>query len=542
MQRRACLNGQLPQTQEQLNSKPASCQLLQEALSRLAAQPRGQALHLRCHHHELERDYELTETVLGVGINGGVRLAHGRGRCARTFAVKSFALSNKSKQGKWMNKLVVELEIMLTVDHPHVVRLFDVYETASQLHFVMEHAEGGELFDRLVERRSFSERDAAETARQMLSVVSYLHKEGIVHRDLKPENFLYESKGGTHLKLIDFGFSRRWQSSDSPMTEQCGTLAYCAPEVQKKSCTSKIDVWSLGVTTFMLLSGYAPFEGDKTTLTTDIALGKYKWRQDHWKDVSSDGIDFVKSLLCFNIAERLTVQAALQHPWISANSQPPALPSIHLDVLRNLHRFHGASKLRRSCLVTLAHSLSHCDIGEKIRDYFLHIDAGHCGSIQVNQIMEAIAASESACNDEVQEALAALGSQGVFSYSDFLAAMVPSLAEPEESLLLDSFKQFDFYTASPSQALALQEFSQLSHGHVDDCKMIPPTPALVLAPPKLQKELRTGGGLRRWWLGLTEHLTRPTSLAGASAYQEQLLGIKTSLLNGYPIAPVLFNA
>merc|ERR1719162_1105943 len=135
-----------------------------------------------------------------------------------------------------MDDVALELEIILTVDHPHIIQVVDVYETANELHFVMEYCEGGELFDRMVERGRFSEDDAAEAARQMLSVVSYLHSQSIIHRDLKPENFLYETRSSTHLKLIDFGCSRRQLVGTVAPSGPHGTLSYTAPEVLRRSC------------------------------------------------------------------------------------------------------------------------------------------------------------------------------------------------------------------------------------------------------------------------------------------------------------------
>merc|ERR1719396_323627 len=118
----------------------------------------------------------------------------------------------------------------------------------------------------------------------------------MVHRDLKLENFLYDDKGSSHLKLIDFGFSKIYDAH-AKMHVSCGTLSYVAPEVLRKSYTNKCDMWSLGVVAFILLSGYMPFSGPDATQTHNISMGKYNWKQDKWASVSQDGQDFVKALL-----------------------------------------------------------------------------------------------------------------------------------------------------------------------------------------------------------------------------------------------------
>merc|ERR1712217_972446 len=120
------------------------------------------------------------------------------------------------------------------MDHPHIVRLMDVYESENDLQFVMECLEGGELFDRVIEQKRFSEHDAADAIWQILLAINHIHIAGIVHRDVKLENFLYDLPGSNHLKLIDFGFSRVWDPKVKMVTA-LGSLAYTAPEVLAKS-------------------------------------------------------------------------------------------------------------------------------------------------------------------------------------------------------------------------------------------------------------------------------------------------------------------
>merc|ERR1719215_476798 len=144
-----------------------------------------------------------------------------------------------------LEQLKAEVENYLSMDHPHIIRLYDVYESRQELFLVMECAEGGELFARLVEKKRFSEAEASDALRQMLLALNYIHSHGIVHRDVKLENFIYDRHG--HLKLIDFGFSKMWAASaNENMGDSLGTLAYAAPEVLQENYTSQCDMWSLG--------------------------------------------------------------------------------------------------------------------------------------------------------------------------------------------------------------------------------------------------------------------------------------------------------
>jgi calcium-dependent protein kinase len=514
------------QVQEDPNS---ALRQLRDVVDRLAQQPGEHMLRNRYHrgYGKLELNYQLTTNVLGVGINGGVRLATSNSNASepsKRYAVKTFNLRKNTQTVacqaaarlvRWVRDMVLELEIMLTVDHPHIIRLFDVYETPTELHFVMECADGGEMFDRLVERERFEEGDAAEAARQMFSVVAYLHSQGIVHRDLKPENFLYSTAGGNHLKLTDFGFSRHWDGK-SPMSEQTGTLAYSAPEVIKQSYGSAVDVWSLGIITFMLLSGYAPFEGDRMHQKEEILRGAYKWRPTYWKDVSSDGIAFVKSLLCVDSNARLTAKAALQHPWITSRAQAPVLPNLHLNgILQGLCRFQSASKLRRACLLTLARSMSDADIGDEVRSVFLQFDSSQKGMIDVKSLAQAIGNEEGPDNEETKEALMGLDIEEWMSYSHFLAASVPSIIKPDRALLLDAFRHFDNEpegNVRQYKQMSFQDFADLVNGTgsvAEECSDDLGSSETASLPGTPTRPLKKGqlawGRMRQCWAAFTGH-------------------------------------
>merc|ERR1740130_277817 len=195
-----------------------------------------------------------------------------------TYAVKDFQLRGITPDK--MQELEGECEIFLSMDHPHVARLVDGYRSKDKLSLVMECMEGGELYDRVLKKKKFAEKDVADASYQMLLAINYIHQRNIVHRDIKLENFLYESQESDHLKLIDFGFSKVWDPSIR-MKMSCGTLAYVAPEVLAKNYTEKCDMWSLGVVIFILLVGYMPFSGDEKIQMRKIRDGKFTVK-DSW--------------------------------------------------------------------------------------------------------------------------------------------------------------------------------------------------------------------------------------------------------------------
>lgn len=214
------------------------------------------------------------EKLLGGGHFGTVRLAHriSDPHVAR-YAVKSILKENIKKDVKLLEE---ELAILSEVDHPNIIKFHETYIDYRYVHIVMELSEGGELFEKIVEMHKFTEAQAADLMKKVLSAVKHLHEHGICHRDLKPENFIFSDKSeDAEIKLIDFGLSKRFGpnaandhaglgtvSMEDKMHTIVGTPYYVAPEVLMGNYDFSCDVWSLGVILFIMLCGYPPFEGD----------------------------------------------------------------------------------------------------------------------------------------------------------------------------------------------------------------------------------------------------------------------------------------
>jgi len=337
---------------------------------------------------KLADDYKVDGTVLGQGLCGDVVLVIGK-IDHRRYAMKTIRKTQVAPSK--LQQLTAEVEIYLTLDHPNIARLHDVYESGSNICLLTECCEGGELYFRLQKRGVYTDSDAAEAARQMLRAVGYLHSRRIVHRDLKLENFLYESDdAAAQLKLIDFGFAKVWDPS-TLMMASCGSIAYVSPDVlHGKGYTSKCDLWSLGVVVWMLLSGYPPFHGDERLMMSKIKAGQADWsHKSRWKPVSDNAIDFVKKLLCTEPERRMSAQEALQHPWLAHGGSEGKPAVLSRDTLRSLQRYADASKVRRAVLQLLAQELGPEESAE-LREAFLAVDRSNEGTICLRDLKDAI--------------------------------------------------------------------------------------------------------------------------------------------------------
>ncbi|KAM8947189.1 serine/threonine-protein kinase H1 [Pelodytes ibericus] len=233
-----------------------------------------------------------------------------------------------------------ELSVLRRVRHTNIIQLIEVFETQERVYMVMELATGGELFDRIIAKGSFTERDATRVLQMVLEGVKYLHTLGITHRDLKPENLLYYHPGtDSKIMITDFGLaSARKKGDDCLMKTTCGTPEYIAPEILvRKPYTNSVDMWALGVISYILLSGTMPFEDDnRTRLYRQILKGKYSYGGEPWPSVSNLAKDFIDCLLIVEPGERMTATQALKHPWVVSMAASSSMKNLHRSISQNL--------------------------------------------------------------------------------------------------------------------------------------------------------------------------------------------------------------
>eukprot|EP01122_Echinamoeba_exundans_P012658 TRINITY_DN534_c0_g1_i1.p1 TRINITY_DN534_c0_g1~~TRINITY_DN534_c0_g1_i1.p1 ORF type:complete len:357 (+),score=63.91 TRINITY_DN534_c0_g1_i1:991-2061(+) len=249
----------------------------------------------------------------------------------------------------------------------------------------MELCEGQELFEEIINRHSFTENDAKDVVRAVLTPIEYLHSLGIVHRDIKPENIMFVKEDNfKELKIVDFGFAR---FTTDQAGSRVGTLGYKAPEVfSGENVTSKADVWAVGVITYILLCGFPPFfscehyknadmlanapfwfffNDETDDLLNEIRTGKVSFPAQFWQHISLEAKDFIMSLLQVDPETRLSAAQALKHPWLTTSSLPPVTPRREkrgADTVKVLSSLRRAEQRHRAVSISAARRSGKSDI------------------------------------------------------------------------------------------------------------------------------------------------------------------------------------
>ena len=212
-----------------------------------------------------------------------------------------------------------EIEILKICQHPYIIKLYDIFENIDYIYIIMEYCPGGDLFTYL-QKRNFllQEEKVAIIIYKLCKAVFYVHSYGIAHRDIKPENVLLTSDDeNADIRLLDFSLSKI-VGPGQKCTEPYGTLTYCAPEIiLDKPYIKTVDSWSLGVMTYLMLSGALPFIGkDQHDLAKSVVYSKLNFEENPiWKEISNEAKDFITKLLDKDLKTRIEMKTALEHPW-----------------------------------------------------------------------------------------------------------------------------------------------------------------------------------------------------------------------------------
>lgn len=361
---------------------------------------------------EAKRDvnhyYEIIHTELGKGSYGTVQL----GRLKGTKVQRAIKIIDKSKVSN-VERFRLEVEIMMRLNHPSILRLFDYFEDKKSIFLVLELCSGGELFDRIIDQKYYSEDDARQIFKQIIKAIYYCHMNGVCHRDLKPENFIMLSKTDRYLlKVIDFGLSRTFNHNGQGLTNmgeslvidpncpkdvdlnkprqsrrqtkailktKAGTPFYIAPEVLSGNYTEKCDVWSCGVILYILLCGYPPFYGENNKeILEAVKSGKLDFSSSEWKEKSKLSIDLIRKMI-IGQESRLFADEVIKHPWMQSKNYKVDVSKLK-EIVNNMNKFSKLTTLKKFIFYFIAYNLYEEDL-IPMHDYFYVFDLNEQGSI-----------------------------------------------------------------------------------------------------------------------------------------------------------------
>mmetsp|Transcript_24682 Transcript_24682/g.53878 ORF Transcript_24682/g.53878 Transcript_24682/m.53878 type:complete len:930 (+) Transcript_24682:237-3026(+) len=427
--------------------------------------------------------------MLGKGQFGVVSVALDR-HTGHKYAIKSM---NKRRTElshyDYCKDIRTEVEILYHLSgHPNIIQLHGVYEDSEDIHLIMELCEGGDWFEQLLVCGTYTERQAAITAKTLLETLAYIHSLGVVHRDIKPENMLLTDRTpNADIKLADFGLSAMLQqnadqSGPEPLMDAVGSTFYVAPEVlQGHGYGKECDVWSLGVVLFIALGGYPPFDGpNEQQIFNSIMHKPLRFAEPSWKQISHGAKNMISRMLCKDPERRATIAELLAHPWMAANSRPPSgsgqimpdpanplhAPDVPVPdaVVSRLQHFAAMNAFKKEARKVLATYLPEEEV-VGLLNIFKSMDTDSNGTVTLKEFEAALHAKGINLPEKQTKALldrADLNRDGVIDYEEFLAATVHHLRLEKEELLWRAFKEFDkdgsgFITEDElAQALAYQ--------------------------------------------------------------------------------------
>lgn len=350
----------------------------------------------------------------------------------------------------------MEVEILKTLDHPNVVKVFEYFEDDSNYYIVMELIQGCDLYSYIESNGKMPESHAKDVMKKLFCGINYLHSRKVAHRDIKPENVLLqqiEISGHFDLKIIDFNVSSF--KKDRNFDEPVGTTDYMAPEVFNDKYDEKCDMWSCGVILYLVVSGYLPFGGQNDTETEYcIKRAIYQLPDDLFSEISNECKDMLKKLLQKNPAKRLSASQALEHPWLYNPEEEICDFSLLAETLNSIKEPQNNKKLKELVITLMISQMGKPTNVGKIENFFSVVDTNKDGVISLDELIEKLAmkmprkdAEEQA--EKIMKTLDIDGN-GYLDFSEFLRILV----EEEVILTKENIKKtFDYLDKNASNKI-----------------------------------------------------------------------------------------
>ena len=402
---------------------------------------------------DAEHDYKKLQ-ILGEGTFSTVYEAQNR----ITDIMRAMKIIKRQKHSSEQEKIEItnEINILKTMDHPNIVKIFEFYSNKDSYSIIMEYCRGGQLVSEIKNYGPFDEKYTAYVMYQIFSAINYCHSMNIIHRDLKPENILIVSKNKSNnypnIKIGDFGMSKVVEKN-AIQNLVVGTIYYVAPEVIKKKYNEKCDIWSCGVIMYVLLTKKPPFNGEMTEeIIASIEKGEYDLKSSPFDKISNNALDLIQKLLNKDVEKRISAQEALNHPWFK-EQQSRELYNEILDqnivqkLLNNLKKYKKNSILQETALAYLVHNFPQMKDVINACKLFNQIDLNGDGKITEHELYKGLCTKikSDTLEEDVRNIYQKLDmdDDGYIEYEEFVRAAVSKEKFMGDNVLKFAFRFFD---------------------------------------------------------------------------------------------------
>ena len=395
----------------------------------------------------IRNNYDCTKK-LGTGGFGKVFQVRNK-KTKKLYACKKVSKLNINN----LEKLRKEIEILKKLDHPHIVKLYEVFESDNSLYLIMEECFGGELFERILKRVKtndmYSEREACSLIKQLIGAIEYCHNNGIVHRDIKPENLLYLKEGNEEnnpIKIVDFGLSQ-YINSKHNLNSLVGSSFYVSPEVLASNYNEKCDIWSTGVILYILLSGDPPFFGiNDEVIYKKIRNIDYSFPEEKWKNISKEAKDLISNML-IKQEKRFSASQVLQHPWFNLiKDEKLNLNKLNFGKKNFFQEYKNSNQLKKIVLLYIASKLDENEILD-LNELFKAFDKDDSGQIEFKEFEQGLIElkSEKISNEMIKQYFDDIDADinGKIDYTEFIAASLQKKIFIKSEILFDAFSSLD---------------------------------------------------------------------------------------------------
>jgi calcium-dependent protein kinase len=303
---------------------------------------------------------------------------------------QSVAVNIISKAKIDQEKLRNEITILRNLNHPNIVKAYEAYQDKEYFYVVSELYTGNNLFEQVEKQGKVSEAFAASIIKQLLSAISYIHKQSVIHLSIRPENIQFEKEGeNTQIKIVNFDTAETFRP-DSPLKGFIGSPEYAAPEMIDGLYNIAVDIWACGVILYLILSGKVPFSGaTKAEIVHSIQKGFLDFEDPVWTEISPEAKDLIRQMLDKDIMHRITVDQALQHPWFKMKLSEKQINQKEMkQVLKKLKEFTITKKLQYAIWAFISNYVVCRQEKDKLLDLFNALDTNKDGQLSKDELKE----------------------------------------------------------------------------------------------------------------------------------------------------------